>query len=89
MSFPKIVVLFTWIGGLAAVLLGGDALIATLGKYLLGFLVVAHLMECFLFRKELEKGGGPLGRHLIQVFFFGYVHLAEVRRARKSAEAKS
>jgi len=85
MSAQKIVVLVTWIGILAAMFLGGDALIGTIGKFLFGFLVVAHVVECFLFRKELEKAGGSLGGHLVQVFLFGIVHLAEVRRARKDA----
>jgi uncharacterized protein YhhL (DUF1145 family) len=89
MSVPKFVVLITWIGSLAAMLLGGDTLFATLGKYIFGFLVVAHLIECILFRKELEKIGGSLGKHLLQVFLFGIIHLKEVRRAHKTESSKA
>ena len=78
MSTPKNVTLVVWVAGLLASLLA-SGIIATLGKGLILFLVGAHLIECFVFRKELEEAPGSMGSQLVQVFLFGVIHMQELR----------
>ena len=80
MSSQKIAVLVVWITSLLAMVLSGG-LIGTIGKFLFGFLVVAHAVECFVFRKEIEDAPGGMGAQLVQVFLFGVVHMQELRAA--------
>jgi len=79
MSTRKIVVLVTWVAAAAAALFGGSSMVATIGGGLFGFLVVAHAIECVVFRKELQAAPGPLGRQLVQTFLFGVIHMQELR----------
>lgn len=79
MSPQKIAVLVTWVASAAAMLLGGDSIVATIGTGIFGFLVVAHTIECVVFLKELKAAPGPLGGQLVQVFLFGVVHMQELR----------
>jgi uncharacterized protein YhhL (DUF1145 family) len=78
MSTQKIVTLVVWIAGLLAALFA-TGIVGTIGKGLIGFLVVAHLIECFVFRKELEEAPGSMGAQLVQVFLFGVIHMQELR----------
>ena len=78
MSVQKIVVLVVWVAALLASLFA-TGLAATLGTILVAFLVVAHTIECVVFRKELEQAPGSMGSQLIQVFVFGVVHMQELR----------
>lgn len=78
MSTQKIVILVVWVASLLASLFA-SGIIASIGTGLLGFLVIAHLIECFVFRKELEEAPGGMGAQLVQVFFFGVVHMQELR----------
>lgn len=78
MSNQKRVVLAVWIAGLLASLFA-SGILATIGSVVVGFLVIAHLIECVVFRKELADAPGSMGEHLFQTFLFGVVHMQEVR----------
>ena len=80
MSSQKIAVLVVWIASLLASVLS-SGIIGTIGSVIFGFLVVAHAIECFVFRKELEEAPGGMGAQLVQVFLFGVVHMQELRAA--------
>lgn len=48
------------------------------GPRILGFLVVAHAIECVVFLPKLRKLPGSLGHHLVQTMLFGILHLRSV-----------
>lgn len=83
MSSQKIAIGIVWIASaLASAFAGG--IIGTIGSLVFGFLVIAHLIECFVFRKELEEAPGSMGSQLVQTFLFGVVHMQELRAAARS-----
>ncbi len=49
------------------------------GRYAFVFMVTVHLIECFVFARELRRLPGAFGEHLLHVFLFGFVHLRELR----------
>ena len=78
MSSQKVVILLVWAAsGLASAFAAG--IIRTIGSMLFGLLVIAHLVECFVYRKELEDAPGSMGSQLVQTFLFGVVHMQELR----------
>lgn len=79
MSTPKKALVLIWIACLVALVLPGDSILITLGRIVFGLLVIAHAIECFVFRRELREAPGELAGHLAQVFLFGIVHMQEIR----------
>ncbi len=86
MSSQKIVVLVVWVASALASLFAGG-IISTIGTVLISFLVVAHAIECIVFRKELADAPGGMGAHLGQVFLFGIVHMQELRAGSSGDDA--
>ncbi len=38
------------------------------------FMIVAHIGEAIVFYPRAKQAGGNMALHIIQLFFFGYVH---------------
>ena len=48
---------------------------------LLVLLVLAHIAECFMYRKLMQQAPGAVHWHLVNVFLFGVLHKMEMTAA--------
>jgi len=85
MSAPKIVLLVVYavLAGLA--LTQGGTPAGVWGLRILGILVVVHCIEVLVFFKTCQQAGGSLPVHLLNVFFFGVLHVKEIKAGQASA----
>ena len=51
-----------------------DGWIGTAGAWVLGIVLLAHLVEFFLKKDVLEKAGGSMGYHFVQTMIYGLFH---------------
>lgn len=49
------------------------------GRTLFAVLVIAHAAEFLYFRRTLQRVGGSMAHHLVQVLLFGVVHVQLAR----------
>ncbi len=73
----KMGVIVAWLLGFGALFLTPGT-VATVGRWQLGILVVAHAVECVVFLPRLRKATGPLPGHLLRNFVFGILHVREL-----------
>ena len=62
-----------WIGSAAAAVLG-SGLIASIGKFVFGITLLAHVVEFVLKRSVFERAGGSMGHHFVQTMIYGLFH---------------
>ncbi len=62
-----------WIGAVLAMLLA-TGLLATIGLWTFGLLVVAHLGEFVVKRDVFVRAGGSMGHHFVQTMIYGLFH---------------
>jgi uncharacterized protein YhhL (DUF1145 family) len=55
--------------------------IGIVARWILLVLVVVHTLEVAVFFQLCRKAGGSLAGHLINVFFFGVLHVKDMREA--------
>jgi len=81
MSASKIVMLIVYavLAGLA--LTQGDAATGIWSLRILVVLAVVHAIETAVYFKLCQKAGGSLRVHLLNVFFFGVLHVNELKAA--------
>ena len=65
---------------LAALAFAGpaDSALASAGRRVFWVLVVVHAIECVVFFPRLRRAPGSLGRHLMQTFLYGILHVREL-----------
>lgn len=85
MNAPKIAVLVAWFLLAACFLLPTDSWLSTLGRAGFVLMVVAHVVEFFVFLPVLRKVPSPLAAHLAGMLVFGVVYYQEVREIADSA----
>ena len=81
MSVSKILALFVYAILAALVLLLGDSPAGVWALRIILILVVAHAVEVMIFFRVCQRAGGSLPAHLLNVFFFGILHVKEIKGA--------
>ncbi len=66
-------VLAMWLVLLLGMLLGG-ATVAMVSRGLFWLLAIVHVVEFFAKKSVLEKAGGSMGHHFVQVLIYGLFH---------------
>jgi uncharacterized protein YhhL (DUF1145 family) len=66
-------VLVMWLVLLLGMLFGGGT-IASISRFGFWALVVIHTIEFFVKKSVLEKAGGSMGQHYVQVLIYGLFH---------------
>ena len=79
-ALGKVVVLATWLWGLASFVSPGSVPVPDIGRMVFLGLLAVHAGEAFAFAKTLlAEAGGSLGGHVWQLLVFGYLHVMGVR----------
>ena len=81
MSVAKIVMLVVYILLAGLALTQGDTLAGEWSLRLLVILAIAHVIETVVYFKLCKAAGGSLIGHLLSVFFFGVLHVKELKAA--------
>jgi uncharacterized protein YhhL (DUF1145 family) len=66
-------VLVLWLVLLLGMLFGGGT-IASISRFGFWALIVIHTIEFFVKKSVLEKAGGSMGQHFVQVLIYGLFH---------------
>lgn len=66
-------VLVMWLVLLAGMLFG-SGMVASIANFFFWALVVIHAVEFFVKKSVLEKAGGSMGQHFVQVMIYGLFH---------------
>ena len=85
MEHAKKIVGAVWILALLGAVFASPTL-AGPSRFVLGVLVVAHLVECVVFLPKLKRAPGPLAGHLWQTFLFGIAHVRGLPAGEGAAE---
>ncbi|MFQ5415615.1 MAG: hypothetical protein ACE5FL_01075 [Myxococcota bacterium] len=80
MSFAKVVLAIAWVLCIASFFVATDSRASGIGKSTFVILSGIHLLECGFFLRRLRDAPGSLAHHLVQTFFFGFIHISEVRQ---------
>jgi len=78
MSGAKRGVFAIWLLSALASVGPADSALANAGRTVFWILVVVHAIECVVFFPRLRRAPGPLGRHLMQTFLYGILHVREL-----------
>jgi uncharacterized protein YhhL (DUF1145 family) len=69
-----------WVVLAACFLLPADAAAGVVtGRIVFGVMLLVHALEFLYFRSTLERLGGSMGHHFVQVLLFGVVHVQLAR----------
>ncbi len=75
-----------WIGCALAILLG-SGWIATVGRVVLWFVLIAHVVEFVMNLALFRRVGGSMARHLTQTLIYGYFYWGPIKaKARLAGE---
>ncbi len=74
-KYQKAIVLLVWLLVIANLFLPTPDWLDQTLKVLGIFLVVAHLLECFMFRRKIIANSRPAIKGFFMVFLFGVIHL--------------
>ena len=74
-----------WIGSAAAMLLG-SGWVATLGQWVFGLTLVAHVVEFFVMRSVFERAGGSMSHHFVQTLVYGLFHWSPIKQRLEADE---
>jgi len=85
MSAPKIVLLTIYVVLAGLALTQGGTPAGDWGLRILGILAVVHCIEVLVFFKTCQQAGGSLPVHLLNVFFFGVLHVKEIKASQVGA----
>ena len=77
-------VLVLWLVVIAGSIFG-SGWIATISSVVFWLLVAVHLAEFFAKRSVLEKAGGSMGHHFVQVLIYGLFHWQPLEEAQQAA----
>ncbi len=80
-------VLVMWLVLLVGMLVGGR--FGAIAGPIFWLLAVVHLVEFFWKRSVLEKAGGSMGQHFIQVMIYGLFHWKPLEEAQQGGSADS
>ena len=75
-----------WFVLLVGMLFAGGML-ASISSGLFWLLVVVHAIEFFAKKSVLEKAGGSMGNHFVQVMIYGLFHWKPLEEAQQSEGA--
>jgi hypothetical protein len=67
-----------WVGSVAAMILG-SGWVATLGQWVFGLTLVAHVVEFFVHRSLFERAEGSMGHHFVQTLIYGLFHWTPIK----------
>ncbi len=81
MSAAKKVLLAVYAVLVAIVIVQGDSTAGVWSLRLLSILVIVHLIETAVYYNLCKAAGGSLGKHLLNVFLFGVLHVSELKAA--------
>ena len=85
MSAGKIVLLVIYAICAALALTQAGTTAGVWGGRILLILAVAHTVEMMVFFKACQRAGGSLAGHLVNVFFFGALHMKEIKAAQAAS----
>ena len=68
-----------WGGCLAAILFGHGA-VASVGSWILGLSLAAHVVEFFMNLPLFRRAGGSLAHHFVQTLIYGLFHWAPIKQ---------
>jgi len=74
-KYQKAIIILVWLMVIANLFLPTPDWLDQTLKVLGIFLVVAHIIECFLFRRKITANSKPVLMGFIMVFVFGVIHL--------------
>ena len=83
MSPGKIVMVVIYAVLAVCALTQGDSALGVWSLRILILLAVVHSIEVAVFFKACRAAGGSLAGHLVSVFFFGVLHMQEIRTAQR------
>lgn len=74
-----------WIGALAAIFLG-SGWVETIGRWVFGLMLVAHVVEFVYHRPLFQRAGGSMLHHFVQTLIYGLMHWVPIKE-RLASEA--
>jgi uncharacterized protein YhhL (DUF1145 family) len=77
-------VLVFWFVLLAGIVFGGGW-IQTTARVLFWGMALVHVAEFFIKKSVLEKAGGSMGNHFVQVLIYGFTHWKPLEEQQASA----
>ena len=86
-SMKKQSVWVIWIGSLLAILFG-SGWISTIGQWVFGLTLVAHLVEFVVYRSLFVRDEGSMVHHFVQTMIYGLFHWTPIKE-RLEAEASN
>ncbi len=84
MAHAKAIVGAVWVLALVGAVFASSTL-ASLSRFVLAVLVVAHVVECVVYLPKLRRAPGSLAGQLWQTFLFGIAHLRELPSGEQAA----
>jgi uncharacterized protein YhhL (DUF1145 family) len=81
MSVAKTVLLVIYAILVALVITQGDSSVGIWSLRILAILAIAHVIETLVYFKLCKAAGGSLVGNLLSVFFFGVLHVNEMKAA--------
>lgn len=81
MSAGKIVLLVIYAILAGLMIFQGGTAAGDWSQRILALFAVVHVIETLVFFKFCQKAGGSLPMHLLNVFFFGVLHVKDVKEA--------
>ena len=78
---------FVWIGSVAAMVFGTGWL-ATMGQWVFGLTLLAHIVEFIVLRSLFERAGGSMGHHFVQTLIYGLFHWTPIKQRLDSEAAR-
>jgi uncharacterized protein YhhL (DUF1145 family) len=70
---------FVWTGSVAAMVFGTGWL-ATIGQWVFGLTLLAHIVEFIVLRSLFERAGGSMGHHFVQTLIYGLFHWTPIKQ---------
>jgi uncharacterized protein YhhL (DUF1145 family) len=80
MPLVKVVLAIVWVLCIASFFVATESRAAGIGRSTFVILSAVHLLECGFFLRRLRDAPGSLAHHLVQTFFFGFLHISELRQ---------
>ncbi len=84
MAHAKAIVGAVWFLALVGTVFASSTL-ASLCRFVLAVLVVAHVLECVVYLPKLRRAHGSLAGHLWHTFLFGIAHLRTLPSGEEAA----
>lgn len=78
MSAMKSLILIAWVALAVVAVIAAGSTAGNVALWIMGALVLAHLVEMVVFFKRCQGAGGSMAIHMVNVFLFGVFHIKEL-----------